>query len=522
MKYILFILINIYYVFDVLFYLTMLQQNSYNDKHKYFNFIACNIKDNITFYFLKILFPISLLLFNELNPILYIYFYVILFILIYSSILNYKNYNKKLPLRFTKRLIRIFSLDVLFYILIGFFSYKLNLLKFISYMLLYTSLNYLILILIIFILKPIELIIFNRYKKKALDKLNKMNDIKIIGITGSFGKTSTKMILNDILNVKYKGFCTPKSFNTPNGILKSINEEKTIFNDYFICEMGARKVGEIKYLCNLVKPKYGIITSIGACHLETFKTIENILKTKFELADFLPSDGILILNKDDEYIKKYKFSSKAKVYYISLNEKADAYAKNIKITSEGTSFDLYIKDEKINVKTSLLGQKNIYNILSSSLMAYLLGLSLKEIKKGISNIKPISHRLEIKKVNNLTIIDDSYNSNPIGAKNALEVLSLMKGEKIIITPGMVEMGKEEENLNYNFGKDMANICDKFYLIGKKRSKPIIKGILEINKNADIKVFNKFDDAYNDVIKGVKRKNVTLLIENDLPDLYLEK
>ena len=355
----------------------------------------------------------------------------------------------------------------------------------------------------------------------------------MIGVTGTDGKTSVTTIVqtllgNDICAYMGTNGRSCAKFNKDTGNTTPDSDKLYKYFDEFVkagCKYMAMETSSEAFfrgrLTNL-RYKIGAITNITREHLNIHGSFENYIDCKCQLFRQIDSDGYAILNKDDEYIKKYKVSSKAKIYYISLNEKADAYAKNIKITAEGTSFDLYIKGEKINVKTSLLGQKNIYNILSSSLMAYLLGLSLKEIKKGISNIKPISHRLEIKKVNNLTIIDDSYNSNPIGAKNALEVLSLMEGEKIIITPGMVEMGKEENNLNYNFGKDMANICDKFYLIGKKRSNPIVKGILETNKNADIKVFNKFDDAYNDVIKGVKRKNVTLLIENDLPDLYLEK
>ena len=136
------------------------------------------------------------------------------------------------------------------------------------------------------------------------------------------------------------------------------------------------------------------------------------------------------------------------------------------------------------------------------LIAYMkdLGMSLKEIQKGISNIKVISHRLELKTSENITIIDDSYNSNPVGSQNAIEVLKLMKGKKVIITPGMVEMGKDEEKLNYEFGRKMANVCDRFYLIGKKRSKPIEKGIIDENKKADIKVFNSFNEAYNDFRK----------------------
>ena len=349
-----------------------------------------------------------------------------------------------------------------------------------------------------------------------------MENVAVIGITGSFGKTSTKMILNDILSVKYKGFCTANSFNTPKGITKTINETESIFNDYFIAEMGARAKGEIKQLCDIVHPKYGIITSVGPAHLDTFKNIDIITKTKCELLESLPNDGVIVLNKDNEYLRKYKPINRVKTLWFSLNDNgADAYASDIKYSDKGSVFTLHIKKKSIQVETTLLGKENIYNIVSASLLANELGMSLKEIQKGISNIKVISHRLELKTSENITIIDDSYNSNPVGSQNAIEVLKLMKGKKVIITPGMVEMGKDEEKLNYEFGCKMANVCDRFYLIGKKRSKPIEKGIIDENKKADIKVFNSFNEAYNDFRKDFAKEKVTVLLENDLPDTYNE-
>lgn len=522
MKYLMIFLISVYFIFESLYFLQMLQQNSYNEKSRFIIFLFRNIKSNFNYYTLKILFAISLLLFSNLDFILYVYIFIIMFILIYSSIVQQKKHNKKKPLVFTFRLYRIIVFELLLYILLLINMINYDLTKFMGIMLLYVAIIPFILVLIIYLLAPVEKIIYEMYKSRALKKLNKMGDISIIGITGSFGKTSTKMILNDILSIKYKGFFTPSSFNTPKGIIKTINEEKTIFNDYFIAEMGARKNGEIESLCNIVHPKYGIITSIGPAHLETFKTLDNITKTKFELLEKIKDDGVIVLNKDNEYIKNYKPLKKVKTLWFSLNDKkSNAYADNIKFDKNGTSFDLYINNKKERVSTILLGKENIYNILSASLIAYELGLSLKDIKNGISNINQIPHRLELKQNGNITLIDDSYNSNPIGAQNALNVLNLMPSEKIIITPGMVEMGKDEKKINYEFGEKMANICDRFYLIGKKRCKVIYDAIKKNNENADIKVFNSFTLAYNDLMKEYKNKKVTVLIENDLPDTYTE-
>ena len=168
----------------------------------------------------------------------------------------------------------------------------------------------------------------------------------------------------------------------------------------------------------------------------------------------------IVLNKDNEYLRKYKPINRVKTLWFSLNDNgADAYASDIKYSDKGSTFTLHIKKKSIQVETTLLGKENIYNIVSASLLAYELGMSLKEIQKGISNIKVISHRLELKTSENITIIDDSYNSNPVGSQNAIEVLKLMKGKKVIITPGMVEMGKDEEKLNYELKQKLKENLD---------------------------------------------------------------
>jgi len=524
MEFILICLVDVLYLFTSLFESHMLQQKSYNAKKKYLHFFLKDVKKNLKIYLLKYLFCILLLIDNKSSAFFYAFVIAVLALLIFSAYENFTKHNEKLKLKFTSRMIRIMSLDYLFFILFEIFSRSCQINAFLGMVLLYICLHPFILMFIIILLTPVEKMVFNHYKSAALEKLGKMNNLKIIGITGSFGKTSTKMVLNSILASKYKGFFTPSSFNTPNGILKTINSENTIFNDYFICEMGATKNGEIKQLSDLVKPKYAILTSIGAAHLETFKSIENVCKTKFELVESLGKDGLAVLNKDDRYQRNYKIKNKCNVIWIGIQNKADVMAQNISVSSKGTTFDIYFKnsDEAINVTTSLLGSKNIYNILASVALAKNLGLSNAQIISGVKNIKQVAHRLELKEYKNMLIIDDSFNSNPVGAKTALEVLSLMDGIKVIITPGMVEMGKEEEKLNYEFGREIAKVCDKVYLVGKNQTKPIYDGLKkEKYDEKNIKVFNKFKDAYNDVLKSFGNKKVCVLIENDLPDSYTE-
>ncbi len=521
MIYLLIFLLSFIFLFSSMYDLQMLQQNGYNNKHKYWLYLKRTTKNRGLFISLYLLIFL-LLIFNLKLIIFKIIILLVMGYLLLITINNYFEHKEKLPLKFTKRLIRIFCLDYLIFII----SLIISLInpRLISLSFLLIILNPLILIGIIWLLQPLEKAIYNHYLKMAKEKLNKMPALKVIGVTGSFGKTSTKMILDSILKIKYKGFITPASFNTPNGIIMTINNEETIFNDYFICEMGARKEGEINELANIVNPTFGIITSIGAAHLESFKTLDNICNTKFELVEHLPQDGVAILNKDDNYQTKYHIKNKCHQIWIGIENEADVMAKNIKITNEGTTFDIVFKKskKKFSVSTVLLGSKNIYNILSSCALAEHLGLTDQEIKQGVSQIHPITHRLELRKLGKVTILDDSYNSNPSGSKMALETLSLMPDKKIIITPGMVEMGKEQEKLNYEFGKEIAKVCDEVYLIGKNQTKPIADGLKEMKYSPDkINIYNSFKQAYNDVMQKYQNKEVVILIENDLPDSYRE-
>jgi UDP-N-acetylmuramoyl-tripeptide--D-alanyl-D-alanine ligase len=385
--------------------------------------------------------------------------------------------------------------------------------------------NYLFVYIANIINKPVEKLVFLHYKRIALNKLNSMVNLKKIAITGSYGKTSTKNFLNDILNVKYNSFATPKSFNTMYGLMNAINNYMDKFNDVFVAEMGAFKRGEIKEKAEFIKPQYGILTVVGTAHLESFGSRENIQKGKFELIDSLPDDGVAVLNKDDEYQTSYKIKSKCKTIWVSLKDKsADVYASNIKLSDEGTKFTCTFKKtkEKCVFETKLLGEANVYNILEAIALAYELGMNSDEIKIGVKRINTIEHRLELKKMDNITIIDDAYNSNPVGSKMALDVLNLMPGTKIVVTPGMIELGEKQYELNKEFGKQIADVCDKVYLIGKNQTKPIQDGLSEKNYNNDnIKIFNQFKVAYDDIIKTSGNHKTVILIENDLPDSFTE-
>lgn len=372
-------------------------------------------------------------------------------------------------------------------------------------------------------ISPTEELINNHYINSAKRKLKKKeykNLIKI-GITGSYGKTSTKFILQTILSEKYNVLATPESYNTTMGNVRTIREKLKPEHQIFISEMGARKRLDIQEICNFVKPQIGIITSIGKQHLETFKKIENIIKTKSELINSLPQDGVVFLPKNNEYcFEIYQKEKREKYLYSTSNNGADIYATDIKLDENGSTFTVVTKDEKFKCTTKLLGSHNVENIMGCIAIAKHLGLTKEEIIRGVSKIEPIPHRLQILPTNNGTIvIDDAFNSNPVGSKMALDVLSKFVGRKIIITPGMVELGEEEYELNKEFGKYMAEKVDIAILIGTKRSEPIEKGLKENKFNElNIYVVNTLEEATKTLAK-ITQKGDVILFENDLPDNY---
>ena len=501
----------------------MLQQNYYDLDNRYFKWILSNIP--------KIAFESDILFVLLICTLFFdtgvmIGAFIILYGIIFISYRKKKVLDKK-PLVITSRIKRLsFTMFLIYFIMIipVIINFSYNNLVY-EYLLLglLTYLNYFVVMVANVINKPIEKCVYLYYRLKAKSKLKRMN-IPVVGITGSYGKTSSKNIINDILNIKLNSFASPKSFNTPYGLINSINNYLDKFNDIFIAEMGAFKIGDIKQNCKIVKPKYGIITTIGEAHLESFGSRENIMKGKFELIESLPSDGLAILNGDDKYQLKYKIKNDCRVLWIGIDNKdVDLYATNIKLSSNGTSFDCVFKGDKTKYKfnTKLLGKHNVYNILSGILLGHELGLSISELQRGVNSVKAIEHRLELKKYGNINIIDDAYYSNPVGSKMAVEVLGLMEGTKIIVTPGMIELGDKQYELNYKFGEYISKVCDYVILIGKKQTKPIYDGLIK-NKFDDRKIFilNDVRDAFP-LMNRLASDSTYVLLENDLPDLFSE-
>ena len=499
----------------------MLQQNKYNAKNTYIKWMKKNIKK--CFNIQDILF--ILVIFLNKQEILIIYF-IIIYLLFTFKILSTKKQNK-LPLKYTSRVKRLIFTNMLIHIIPIIILEKISIeLKHIYLVLgIIALINSIYVLLSIYINTPVEKLVGYYYKSKAKNKLKNMNNLKVIGITGSYGKTSSKNILNDILNIKYNSMPTPKNYNTPFGLMITINNYLDKFTDVFIAEMGACQEYDIDELCKLVRPKYGIITKIGIAHLATFGSREKIQKTKFELIENLPEDGIGILNGDDEWQRSYKIKNNCKIKWIGIESTdVDVRATDITLSPEGTKFNVIIKGDsnKYEFQTKLLGYANIYNILAGIALGLEFGMTIEQLKAGVSKVKAVEHRLELKKQGDITIIDDAYNSNPDGAKMALDVLKMMPGKHIVVTPGMIELGKEEYIKNKEFGVQIADCADEVILVGKEKTKPIYEGLKEKNFKEDkIHIINDVLIAF-DLIQKIKENETYILLENDLPDIFNEK
>ena len=499
-----------------------LQQNSYNANHHYIKWVFKNPRKTfITYELLFAALAIGIYYLTERVILLTLVFYLLSFVL---ELFKIKKEQHKKKFVFTKRVFRLTCtttviLGVLLAGIIYYFDEKYVMYYYLT-LFLFGYLSFIIATIINIMNVPMERIVYLYYRTKAVNKLKSIPNLQVIGITGSYGKTSSKNILNAILQTSFNCYPSPKSFNTPYGLMNAINNGLDKFDEIFIAEMGAVHLRDIKILTDLVHPKYGIITTIGVAHLETFKTEENIQKGKFQLIENLPSDGVGVLNMDDPKQVSYKIKNNCKIIWIAIdNQDADYVATNIKLSGEGTTFDVKINDKIYNFKTVLLGKHNIYNILASIALGIELGVDPNKLALAIQGLKPIEHRLELKKYGNINIIDDAFNSNPVGSKMALEVLSYMNGKKIVVTPGMIELGPKEYEYNFKFGEYISEVCDEVILIGEKQTKPIYDGIVSKGYDKDkIHILNDVKLAFP-LIQKLKGEYV--LLENDLPDIFSE-
>ncbi len=368
---------------------------------------------------------------------------------------------------------------------------------------------------------PLEKAINRWYFRDAQKMLLAREDLKRIGITGSYGKTSTKFILGTILGEKYRVLVTPSSFNTPMGVTRVIREQLRPEHEVFIAEMGARHVGDIREMCDLVRPQTGLLTSVGPQHLETFGSIENVAATKNELIESLPEDGNAYFAADGGWCEVLYAQCGKKKTLAGLKEGAPFSARDISVSPSGTAFTLVTPEGEIACVSPLLGKHNVQNVVLCAAAAQGLGLSLEQIARGISKLQPVEHRLQlIRGAGGVTVIDDAFNANPEGARAAMEVLAGFPGRRTVVTPGLVELGEEEEARNRAFGRQIAAAADVALIVGReKRVQPILDGLKEAGfPMANAHRMESLDQAAAYLAQNGRPGDV-VLFENDLPDNY---
>ncbi len=373
------------------------------------------------------------------------------------------------------------------------------------------------------LLQPVENSIQKGFIQQAKDKLARLSHVKVVAITGSYGKTSTKFVIRDLLRQRFNVCSTPGSYNTPMGITRVINDDLDASHEILILEMGARYPGNIDELCDIATPDIAVVTNVGVAHLETFGDVDTIRETKAALVRRLRLGGLAVLNADDENVMRMK--SRADVTYMAAGLRTgDLWAEDIRYGADGCTFTACLADgTRETVQTRLLGSHNVLNLLQGLAVGLHLGLRLPTIALAMRDIEPVEHRLEMKKQGGVIVIDDAFNSNPVGAANAVEILSLFDtGRRVIVTPGMVELGELEEEANYDFGKAIgrANL-DRIFLVGPQRTRPIKEGFLATGADpSKVEVVKNLFEA-NDRLRGWLQVGDVVLYENDLPDTYNE-
>lgn len=376
-----------------------------------------------------------------------------------------------------------------------------------------------------FLMQPVENAIQRGFKRQARRALRDRPDLTIVGITGSYGKTSTKFIIEEILSQKYSALATPSSYNTPMGLCLVINEKLKPEHQVLVLEYGIRYPGDMQELCEIARPDIAVITTVGVAHLESMGSVENIAREKGTLLEYLPPEGPAVLNVGDEHVRAMAKRAPDGIWRVSVEDhpEADLTASNLRYDTEGATFDVHEDDETYTFRTRLLGRHNVLNILLGAAAGRILGLRLRQIAHAVARLEPIEHRLELRRDGQITVIDDAFNSNPVGARNAVEILGQLgdgQGRRVIVTPGMIELGERQWKENKTFGAHIArHRIDLAVLIGEEQTAPIQEGLHNEDFPEDrLKIFDSLFEAQS-FLNTYLRPGDVVLYENDLPDQY---
>lgn len=421
---------------------------------------------------------------------------------------------------FTKKALLICAISVAPFVLISFLVfYKVNPLAFLTVVLFLDIITPLAVAGVVGMLKHPSDFFKNRAMQKAAMKRQEMEDVLVIGITGSYGKTSMKEFLAHILAIKLKVAKTKENHNSEIGVANCVLNDLPKDTDVFIVEMGAYREGEIKKICEIVRPQIGILTGINEQHISLFGSLEQIIKAKYELIESLPKQGLAIFNGENDYTRSlYEKTQVPKRMYslrsFSVSAKPDIAAENIDFTKDGMQFYVRLQNKREFFETKLLGRHNVLNLLGATLVAHGLGMSLEEIKERVKTLEAPEHTLAPKRgINGATIIDDSYSGNPRGVMAALDVLDSMRcNKKILVMYPLIELGAAAPHIHRRIAMKINKVCDVCILTSPDFSREIRKNA----PNTDVFIIREPEAIIAKLEKNLKEGDIVLL-ENRVPE-----
>jgi UDP-N-acetylmuramoyl-tripeptide--D-alanyl-D-alanine ligase len=373
------------------------------------------------------------------------------------------------------------------------------------------------------LLAPVQSAINDRYARRARRKLDEARPL-VIGVTGSYGKTSTKFAIEKLVAPEGEVLATPGSYNTTLGVVRSVNENFGDAHRYFVVEMGAKQRGDIAEIVEFARPHIAVLTAIGPAHLESFVSLDNVRRAKYEIVAGLAPDGVAVMNTDNPDVRTLADETqRVKVIRYGLEAEGEPHvtARDIDITPDGTSFTIVDTrtNQMVHARTSLLGRHSIGNLLGAVAVAVEAGRSLPEVVGPIRRLTAVEHRLQIiKGVGGVTVIDDAFNSNPDGAAAALEVVDAMDASpKIVVTPGMIELGPLQAEANERFGERASRVADTLIVVAKVNREAMLAGAARGGRARVITV-DTLADA-QEAMGPLMVPGAVVLFENDLPDQY---
>lgn len=371
------------------------------------------------------------------------------------------------------------------------------------------------------LLAPYEQSARTAYRREATDLLSRVRPF-VIGITGSYGKSSTKAVLAHLLQFKSPTLAATGSINTVMGLTRHIRENLVRGHEFMVVEMGAYGIGSIRRLCDFTPPQAAIVTAVGDMHLERFGSLENIFLAKSELAHALPDGGLLVVNADSPNALRMARTvpnRRVLLYGEASTEDLDTRLEQVRFTKEGTSFVLRTRTAEYACVTPLHGRPIVHNLAGAFTLAVSLGVDPAVAVAAFRTIRPVSNRLEVVEDRGITWIRDAYNSNQHGFRAALEVAAQLPASKrVLVTPGVIELGAAQAEVNAALSRAAAAVCDHTLVVADTNRAAFVEGHKAAGRPDRLVAVTSRTEAFRWIADHVKPGDLVVL-ENDLPDLY---